>query len=268
MRTVRMEYLRPGEIQAERQRKSIVYLAIGPLEWHGPAMPYGTDPQASHALARACAQRVGGVVMPCLYFGTERERPSYILEAKGFENPDEMYVKGMDVPANSMPSYYAREDIFALTVREYLRLLVEQKYDLIVIVNGHGALGQRESLQRLAVEFSNETPSTVLYHMIDIFTEDFKPDFGHGTLYETAIARYLGDENVDLAAFPPRDVPLKYTDYGIADDFVFAGKRSENDAVVFDPRDASVQLGEKCFQNAVDNLCRAVNTAYATLSTR
>lgn len=36
MRTVQLELLRPGEIMAERERCSIVYLPVGPLEWHGP----------------------------------------------------------------------------------------------------------------------------------------------------------------------------------------------------------------------------------------
>ena len=34
MRTVQLELLRPGEILAERERCSIVYLPVGPLEWH------------------------------------------------------------------------------------------------------------------------------------------------------------------------------------------------------------------------------------------
>ena len=86
MRTVQLEYLRPGEIMAEKERFSVVYLPIGPLEWHGPAMPYGTDPLAAQEVARAAARITGGVVMPTLFVGTERERPSYILEAKGFED--------------------------------------------------------------------------------------------------------------------------------------------------------------------------------------
>lgn len=68
----------------------------------------------------------------------------------------------MDVPKNSMKSFYAREDMFAVIVREHLRLLVQQGYRLIVIVNGHGAWGQTSTLERLAVEFSNETPSKVI----------------------------------------------------------------------------------------------------------
>ena len=52
MRTVQLELLRPGEILAERERCSIVYLPVGPLEWHGPAMPYGTDALLAQSLAR------------------------------------------------------------------------------------------------------------------------------------------------------------------------------------------------------------------------
>ncbi len=162
MRTVQLELLRPGEILAERERCSIVYLPVGPLEWHGPAMPYGTDALLAQSLARCAAERTGGVVMPTLFIGTERERPASILRDKGFENPEQLYVLGMDVPKNSMKSFYAREDMFAVIVREHLRLLVQQGYRLIVIVNGHGAWGQTSTLERLAVEFSNETPSKVI----------------------------------------------------------------------------------------------------------
>lgn len=265
MRTVQLEYLRPGEIQAEKERCSIVYLPVAPLEWHGPAMPYGTDPLIAQALARNAALHTGGVVMPTVYFGTERERPAYILEAKGFEDPENMYVWGMDVPKNCMKSFYAREDIFAVTIREYLRLLVVQGYKLIVIVNGHGAMGQRATLDRLAIEYSNETDSRVLYHMIDITAEDFNPDFGHGTLMETSLIRYLHDEHVDLSELPPREVGLKYTDWGIADDSVFSGIRTPGDCVIFDPRDATAEHGEICFANAVNNLCRKVLEVYESL---
>ena len=265
MRTVQLEYLRPDEIVAEKERCPIVYLPVAPLEWHGPAMPFGTDPLMAQSLARAAAMRMGGVVMPTVFFGTERERPAYILEAKGFEDPEHLYIWGMDVPDNNVKSYYAREDIFAITIREYLRLLVQQGYKLIVIVNGHGAMGQRSTLDRLAIEYSNETESRVLYHMIDIYSDDFRPDFGHGTLIETSLMRYLHDEHVDLSQFPPRNVDLKYTKWGIADDSVFDGNRTPGDCVIHDPRDATAELGEQCFKNAVNNLCRQVQDVYAAL---
>ena len=266
MRTVQMEFLRPQEIVAERERCSIVYLPVGPLEWHGPAMPYGTDPLMAQEVARRTALRTGGVVMPTLYFGTERERPAYMLEAKGFSDPEHMYVIGMDVPKNCMKSFYAREELFALMVRENLRLLVRQGYKLIVIVNGHGAAGQRDTLDRLAVEFSNETPIRVIVQMPDACPDgEPMPDFGHGTLVETSFMCYLEGEHVDLSAFPPRSEGLKYTDYGIADDFVFRGQRSKDDCVVYDPRDATYELGKKYVEAAIAHLAATVQEVYEKL---
>jgi creatinine amidohydrolase len=266
MRTVQMEYLRPEELVAERERRSIVYLPVGPLEWHGPAMPLGTDPLTAQELARHAAEITGGVVMPTVFFGTERDRPTDILATKGFPDAENMYVLGMDVPKNCYKSFYAREEIFALMIREYLRLLVQEEYKLIVIVNGHGAWGQKGSLERLAIEFSHETPSRVLALMPDTVPAGEEADFGHGTKLETSLLRYLFDENVDLKALPPRDVPLKYTDYGIADDFVFSCKRSPNDAVVYDPRDATPELGKKMFELNLQKLCKTVEETYQNMT--
>ena len=227
-------------------------------------MPYGTDPLMAQEVARAAARITGGVVMPTLYVGTERERPAYVLEGMGFEDTDQ-YVVGMDVPANSMKSFYAREDMFALIVRENLRLRVQQGYKLIVVVNGHGALGQKDSLDRLAAEFSNETPSKVIVTMANVVEEGETADFGHGTLLETSFMRGLFDEHVDLDQLPPREVPLKHADYGIADECVFTGKRTPGDHIQFDPRDATPELGLKYVTTAINNLVDFVNEAYAAL---
>ena len=262
MRTVQMEYLRPDEIQAERVRRSIVYLPVGPLEWHGPAMPYGTDPLVAQELARRAAVQTGGVVMPTLFVGTERERSPQILRDKGFDHADSMYVIGMDVPKNSMKSFYAREDMFALMIREHLRLLVQQQYRLIVIVNGHGALGQRDTLDRLAVEFTNETPAKVIVGFPTIAREGETVDFGHACCAETSLMRYLHEHCVDLGLYPPREVKLRYTDWGIADDCVFTGNPSADKCVQFDPRDATAELGSRYFQTALETLCAQVMEAY------
>lgn len=265
MRTVQMEYLRPDEIVAERESKSIVYLPVGPLEWHGPGMPYGTDPLMAGFCAREAAKKTGGVVVPTLFFGTERDRPADILKAKGFEDAENMYVLGMDVPKNSIPSCYAREEIFALMIREYLRMLVNMKYKLIVIVNGHGAWGQKDSLERLAIEFSNETDSKVIVTMPDIDVEAMGLDYGHGTLVEASTMCYVRPDDVDMSTYPPRDVKLKYTDWGIADDCVFECKPSPDGCVIHDPRDANFELGEKLTNAAIDKLVVFVENEYSKL---
>ena len=34
-REVRVQFLRPGQIVAEKERCSLIFLPLGPLEWHG-----------------------------------------------------------------------------------------------------------------------------------------------------------------------------------------------------------------------------------------
>ena len=96
-------------------------------------------------------------------------------------------------PMNVIPmkSFYAREEIFALMVREQLRFLTEHGYRLVVILNGHGAWGQRTSLDRLAIEFSHETASRVIVCFPDINGPDEQVDFGHGTMAETSIMSFV-----------------------------------------------------------------------------
>ena len=161
MREVRLELLRPDQIVAEKERCAIAYLPIGPLEWHGPAAPFGTDPLTAHESAVRCAREVGGVVLPPLFMGVDTPRDEQGLQNLGFENTDQ-YIVGMDFPDNTVPSYYFREEIFAMAVREYVRLLVKQGYRLIVLINGHGAINQMGVCQRIAAEFRGEGTGNVL----------------------------------------------------------------------------------------------------------
>lgn len=264
MRTVRFEYLRPGEILEEQKRCSIVYLPVGPLEWHGPAMPYGTDPLAAAEVARRAAIISGGVVLPPLYCGTERERSSRLLQDAGFEDTS-IYVKGMDVPRNSMASFYTPEEIFGLMVREYLRLLVKQGYRLIVVVNGHGAFGQIETLNRLAIEFSNETDSKVIAVMGIASYDSEDQDRGHATRLETSIQMALHKENVDLSQLPPKSEKLKSTDWGIMDGFIFEGNPPEDQCVVYDPREATAEMGEKYLKASGEYVAKEAMKAYEDL---
>ena len=266
MRTIRYEYMRPQEIRDAQKEKSIIYLPIGPLEWHSPAMPFGTDPLAAEASARRAAERTGGVVLPTVYAGTEREREPQLLKAMGFEV--NQYILGQDFPRNILPSFYFREEVFSLIVREYLRILADQKYRLIVIVNGHGATNQRNVLQRLATEFSNETESKVIVTMA-VPEEDERFAFeGHATKAEASVQMFLNEENVDLSQLPAKPEKLKNTDWGITGGNTYCLQPNEDKTVEpeCDPRDASVQLGKELFEKGVDVVVREVNRAWEEMN--
>lgn len=264
MREIRLEYMRPDQIVAERERCSIAYLAAGPLEWHGPAGPFGTDPLAAYEAARRCALAVGGVLLPPLYIGTERERKPQDLANMGFTDTQQ-YILGMDFPDNSVPSYYFREDIFAMVLREYVRLLVKQGYKLVVIVNGHGAAGQVESANRIAAEFNGETNTRVIVGFPAASLGFEGEDPGHATRAELSTMMALTD-SVDLTKLPPEGEPIIMYKTGMADGSAFAGHPNADFSVTDDPRKGSAELGERYLAAGAEALIQQVRAAWAEIN--
>jgi len=261
MRTVHYEHLTPGEILAEKKRIPICYQPIGPLEWHGPHLPMGMDPLNAAALAAETARRLGGVVLPTLYWGTERERSPEMLKNIGFKGDE--WIIGMDFPKNPMESFYTSEDVFGIIIRERIRQLIKQGYQLIVLINGHGAENHINTLKRLSAEFTNgfyygygcedksATPPTVLFPPILNPIGDDDIDYGHANLYETAVMMHLHPENVDLSALPPADLPMKNIDFAIVDGETFSGSPNSDYTVSKTPYQATAAEGLEHFERSI-----------------
>lgn len=265
MREIQLELMRPDQILAEKERCSIAYLAAGPLEWHGPQSPFGTDGLAAYDAAKRCAREVGGVVLPPLYIGVERERTGQDLANMGFTDTNQ-YILGMDFPDNSVPSYYFREDIFAMVMREYVRLMVKQGYKMVVIVNGHGAAGQIQTSHRIAAEFNGETGTKVVVGF-PIGALGFEgEDPGHASRAETASMMALTD-SVDLSLLPPIGEPIYMAKTGIADGSAFAGHANADFSVTDDPRLATKELGERYLAAGAATLAQLVSEEWAQLCT-
>ncbi|MCA0458297.1 MAG: creatininase family protein [Chloroflexi bacterium] len=262
MRTVRFELLRPSEIIAERDRFPVVFQPIGPLEWHGPHLPYGTDPLHAQAVSVRTAEAIGGVVMPTLYWGSERERSPESLRQIGFKGDE--WIVGMDFPDNSMKSLYSMEDVLAFVVRARLELVIEQGYKLIVIVNGHGAANHMATLDRLAKEYTARGGAKVLFTTAFDPSPDGTYNIGHADALETSLMLALEPESVDIPALLPLSEPLKNTGWGIVDGDTFSGRPTPdytlrpND----DPRlNASAEQGEAALKGDVERLSKQVHSA-------
>ena len=263
-REVRLQMLRPQQVLSEKSRAPLAFLPLGPLEWHGPHLPLGVDPLNAEAVAVRVAQEVGGVVVPTLYVGTERERPPAMLEALGFSGDE--YIVGMDFPANSMPSYYHAEGILAIIVRSWLDLLMRQGYRVVALVNGHTAENHLYALERLAVEYSNGGPMQVLVLVpVPGFTRD-DWSYSHATAGETSVMLAAAPDAVDLSTLPTEG-PLRNTDHAIVDDQTFRGSPTPDFTVrpEEDPRRATAEAGEDRLRECVAELAAAVRGALASL---
>jgi creatinine amidohydrolase len=250
---VNMEYLRPGQILERLAQTPVIFVPIGPLEWHGPHMPYGTDGINAATTAKEVCRRVGGLVWPTLFWGTERERRPEQLQSLGFRK--DQYVVGMDFPGLAMPSCYCAEEVLAIVVREVLRAAGKLGAKLIVIVNGHGAENHMAMLQRLATEISNTTGPRV-YFRIAIPKEIMDSGSGgHADSDETAMMMHMTD-SVDLSALPPLPQKMPFKDFAVVSGGGFDNRVPDHILPeATDPRrHATKALGQKIFETAVQEI--------------
>ena len=255
MRTVQYELLRPDEITSEKERFPVVYLPFSPIEWHGQHNPMGVDGLYAQYCARKVAEKIGGVVLPTLFMGTFGRLTREQVCDHGFQGDED--IKGMDYPANTIPSMYYREDVMMAMLRETIRLMDEQEYRVICIVNCHGPFTHMHVIDEIVEECNHTNKHAKV--VVGTAAGDAGIQGGHGTLLETSAMMYITD-SVDLAKLPSREESPKLygRNHGIADDDVYAGNPQPDHSVVMDPREASRELGEKAVINGIKNVSKRV----------
>lgn len=258
---VRYELLRPDQIIALRERTPVAFIPLGPMEWHGPHLPYGVDMLHAYTVALATAVEVGGIVLPPLPLGTESILEPQRVKDRGFEGHER--IEGMDFPDLSLTSLYIVESSFMTIVRELVRGLKRQNFRVVVILNGHGAKYHMSGLMRLAVEESAPGELAVVHAMAFDIGKD---KGGHAERYETAFMQAYYPETVDLSALPPLPQPLKNTLTGILDGPTCEGKPTADFTVREnqDPRHAMVDEGYQDVINGVQRVGRQVREALET----
>jgi creatinine amidohydrolase/Fe(II)-dependent formamide hydrolase-like protein len=142
-------------------------------------------------------------------------------------------------------------------VASTLEMLIAQGYKAIVIVNGHGAWNQLETLERLAKHYSNTTDAVVVWKLAMPMDVSEKNLAGHADLVETSLMLHFeksifnAQKIVDLSTLPARSVPIRYPDFSVVDGPGFSEKPSPGRIVKTDPRDATAEEGKKAFDATV-----------------
>lgn len=72
-----VELLSPEQIEERLAHRSVVFLPLGSIEFHGPHLPVGLDALTARGVCIAAAERVGGVVLPAVHFGVGGEHTRY-----------------------------------------------------------------------------------------------------------------------------------------------------------------------------------------------
>jgi len=256
----RAELMSATEIAAVRDRASIAFVPFGPLEWHGPHLPYGTDGLHAHAVSLRVAAEVGGVVLPPVFLGTDSLRPPGHgvegLGALGFG--DDERIVGMNFPTHSLRSLYVDENVLGLVARELVRALKANGFRLVVLANGHGAPNQARTLGRVADEESDPS-ATVVFQSVWLPLDTGGP--GHADRLEAEVILAIEPGWVQLDALP-EDEPLSYAEYGIVDSEAFEGRPTPDFTVApdSDPRSSSPQDGRHALEAEVARLVAIVRS--------
>lgn len=260
MRTSLFAHARPEEVLEARRSTGVLWLPLGPLEWHGPHLPFGVDALIAEATAIACSARLGGLVLPTLYSGTERERSPQTLADLGLA--PEAFVVGMDFPGNSIKSGYFPEEEFALQVRGWIERALAWEFPTLVIINGHGAQNHNSTLKRFVEAYrSSAWPIDVLAFMALSQQAGDTLNVGHASADETSLIMLDHPGDVALDRLPISNQPLKSADFAIVDDLTFRGQPTPDRTLRTedDPRfNATLCRGRSVREKTVDSVCQSV----------
>jgi creatinine amidohydrolase len=227
--------LNPQEFKERLSKAPIAYLPLGTLEWHGRHMPLGADGLISSGFFMELAKKIGGIVLPMLFIGTDYSKR---IEGK------EYY--GMDIysyPSNEKPqkltgsAYWVGDNFFKQILEVILKQLKRAGFKIVV---AHGHMPST----MLFIKQINEWKAEFGLELFTCVQKTMSPKLGlqtdHAAANETSLMMALKPNLVNLDNLPKN---LKEKPLGVL------GPRS------MDPREhASSEFGKKIINLQLDRM--------------
>lgn len=175
---VRLEYLKPKEIETAMRACPTLFLPLGTIEWHGVHNVVGLDALKAHALCVQAAQQGGGLVHPPLYGG----------------------VGGLDQPHTFVfdPEDALDPVLFPPWLEQLCRETARNGFKAAVILTGHYGAAQQMAVRGVAVRMSEALGIPILGTPEYFLALDEEYYGDHAAFFETSIMMYLFPGTVDL----------------------------------------------------------------------
>ncbi len=239
--------LTPREFRERLAAAPIAYLPLGTLEWHGEHLPLGSDGIQSQGFFVQLAKRAGGIVLPMLFLGPDRQEGQ----------PDGSWLYGMDVlaaacgpdryPKQQLPgsAYWIAEEEFDVLLRAILKQLRRAGFR-IVVAHGHGP--STMFFAKHSEQYHQEFGLTCLHLWEEGTTDPLAKELGiqtdHAAANETSLVMALRPDLVQMDNLPKDHWPM-----------AVSGK---------DPRiHASREIGEKAIARNLDRMAKVLKAALA-----
>ncbi len=252
-----LQYLRPGQVKERLAQTPVIYIPVGPIEWHGLHMPMGPDPLNAQTVALATCRITGGAVWPTLYFGAATLRsPEQSRKLYGLEG--DHWVWSVDLPNNIIPSAFCSDDMLAMIVREAVREASQMGAKLVIIISGHGAGAHMQALERVALEVSADTETRVKVRGAWAVKPLYPEKDGHACAAETSLMM-AETRAVDLKQLPPLPELLRYPETGVVDDWSSTGRTGYSVTEGADPRtSAAAGFGKEIVNQVADEIASEI----------
>ncbi len=238
-RAQQLELQLPHQIDDALTEKSIIYIPLGAIEYHGLHLPIGLDSLTSHGLCLRTAKQVGGLVMPPLYYG---------MTGSIGHHPWTILVED--------------EAEFNALIRTTLNRLEDFNVEQAVIFTGHFGRRQLAALDLLQEEWrmENHTMKLTCLSMNRCAEAELKGD--HGALFETSLLAQLHPDLVQLDRLPD----INQHPAADPDGDSWGIHRRDPDNVLFgilgdDPRAYDPLQGAKLLETLLDWLVSEVNSS-------
>jgi creatinine amidohydrolase len=178
---VRLERMRPAQIDAARSALPAIYVPFGSVEWHGRHNPVGLDALKAHEQLVGLARGIGGVVYPPVFLGS------------GGGHLDYPY------------TYMMPAEIMVRATTLLLMGFQRDGFQKIVLLSGHYP-NIREYLDPAVTDYRKQGGTADVLTVLENTIEGIGGD--HAAKYETSSMMYLDQGLVDMAAIsgPPQDV--------------------------------------------------------------
>lgn len=168
---VRLEYLRPEQVEIEKQALPAIYVPFGSIEWHGYHNAVGLDAIKTHEQLVGLALKVGGVVYPPVFFGAGGGHTEWPT------------------------TFMVRREAMQMIVEDLLAGFEKRGYRKVILLTGHYP-NRSEYLDRAITVYRDKGGTMDVMALI----ENQVPGVGgdHAAKFETSYMLYLHPRTVDM----------------------------------------------------------------------
>ena len=169
---VRLERMRPSQIETAVARRPAIYVPFGAMEWHGYHNPVGLDSLKAHEQMVGLALHAGGVVYPPVYFGSGGGHGEW------------------------PHSYMVSEVAMTTIVSELLTGFARDGYESVIMVSGHYP-NRGQYLDAGIAKFRESSDQVRILAILENQVDGIDGD--HAAKYETSSLMFLNPDTQDLS---------------------------------------------------------------------